>query len=152
MYFSLNCFVTWYYQQFGLDSCSRFSSCNLQLIFPCPGCRSVTRRMENLSVGDLEIREVRPSPQFSPGDISTYVGLTGLLAGSLSLLLLLLWLARTKKSLQETQRRSEPSCQISGLVPPPPYTSLDHGQAPPPSYQWAMGVKQSQEDDSWSSH
>ena len=101
-----------------------------------------------------------PYPEFSFSNISTCIGLLGLIAGSLSLIFIILclaWSARRSKPQPEveTEGRGEHSCQIYVLEPPPPYSSLADCQQPP-SYQSALKnvststLKQSQEDDSWS--
>ena len=63
-----------------------------------------------------------------------------MLCGSLSLIVLILclaWPGRRSKTVLGTERRSEYSCKIFVLEPPPPYSSLAHSE-PPPSYQWAV--------------
>merc|ERR1712154_290990 len=113
--------------------------------------------MEISSGAEMETREM--IKQFSSSSISTYIGLLGLLAGSLSLILIILCLAwsarRTKpEPVVESEVRGEHSCQIYVLEPPPPYSSLADWQQQPPSYHSAVrvisNVKQSEEDDSWS--
>ena len=105
----------------------------------------------------METREI--IKQFSSSSISTYIGLLGLLAGSLSLILIILCLAwsarRTKpEPVVESEEKGEHSCQIYVLEPPPPYSSLADWQQQPPSFHSAVrkisNVKQSEEDDSWS--
>ena len=148
--------VIWYYQQFGLDNDYGFPAVtpglhNLQSIPHCLPATRETKRMEN---------KIIPSEQFSSRDISTCVGLLGLICGSLTLLFVILYLARrTKKSVAEleSERRTEHSCQIFILEPPPPYCSLAECQ-PPPSYhqvtssKWTgRKMKQNEEDDTCSS-
>ena len=80
--------------------------------------------------------------QFSSRDISTSIGLLGLMSATLALIAIILCLARRTKSVSvlETERRTEHSCKIFLLEPPPPpppYCSLSDCQQPP-SYQWAV--------------
>ena len=147
--------VIWYYQQFGLDNDYGFPAVtpglhNLQSIPHCLPATRETKRMEN---------KIIPSEQFSSRDISTCVGLLGLISGSLTLLFIILCLARRTKSVAvlESERRTEHSCKIFVLEPPPPYCSLVECQ-PPPSYhqvtssKWTgRKMKQNEEDDTCSS-
>ena len=104
---------------------------NLQSILHCVPATRETKRMEN---------KIIQTEELSSRDISPCIGLLGLLCGSLSLILIILCLARSAKTKSvaalESKRRGGNSCKILVLEPPPPYCSLADCQSPP-SYQSA---------------
>ena len=110
----LDC-VTWYYQQFGLDTGHGFPAVtpglhNLQSILP--------GREQNKKDG----KQNYSIWKFSSRDISTCIELLGLMSSTLALIAIILCFARRTKSVAflETERRTEHSCKIFLLEPPPP--------------------------------